>query len=130
MANDQKTVFITGYAPNLRLSNANQLTAHRCSSGIGQHLALEFKAQGYRVFATARKAESLSELASHGIEPMSLTVDDTASVEACYQELRTKLGPGKGLDYLVNNAGRSTSPIHCTNSSFLRLSLSLSRLPH
>jgi 1-acylglycerone phosphate reductase len=83
---------------------------YRCSGiGIGSHLAKTFHERGYRVFATARKAESLPELAVKGIETLSLVVDDSKSVKACYEEVRERLN-GKGLDYLVNNAGRSMSP--------------------
>ena len=59
------------------------------------------------MFATARKAESLSNLTEKGIEALSLTVDDHESVKACYAEVEKCVG-GRGLDFLVNNAGRST----------------------
>ena len=76
-----------------------------CSSGIGYALAREFKANGLRVFATARKAESLTELASHGIEPLSLEVTSEDSIKALVAEVTSRTN-GR-LDLLVNNAGRN-----------------------
>lgn len=55
------------------------------------------------MLATARKAETISDLAGLGIETLSLVVDDLQSVKACYADVETRLGD-KGLDYLVNNA--------------------------
>jgi 1-acylglycerone phosphate reductase len=56
-----------------------------------------------RVFATARDAESIIDLAALGVETLSLTVDDEKSVQLCLAEVEERLG-GRGLDYLVNNA--------------------------
>ncbi|KAM0717706.1 hypothetical protein Q7P37_007558 [Cladosporium fusiforme] len=83
-----KTVLITG-----------------CSSGIGHALALEFKQKNFRVFATARKTSSITDLAALGIETLSLEATDAASIAALKAEITTRTG-GR-LDYLVNNAGRS-----------------------
>ncbi|KAB8231042.1 SDR family oxidoreductase [Aspergillus alliaceus] len=88
--NKRRSVLITGCSPG----------------GIGNALALEFYRQGLRVFATARDAGALENLAALGIETLSLIVDDPESVQSCYVEVRERLG-GKGLDYLVNNAGRN-----------------------
>lgn len=77
-----------------------------CSSGIGHSLALSFQARGLRVLATARSASTLSTLSTRGIETFSLTVDSPDSVSALKSELDTLLG-SRGLDYLVNNAGRN-----------------------
>lgn len=85
----QKTVLITGCSPG----------------GIGHSLALEFKSKNFRVFATARKAEGLSELAAQGIETLSLEVTSLESIQALCKEIASRTG-GK-LDYLVNNAGRN-----------------------
>ncbi|KAJ0422551.1 hypothetical protein BJY00DRAFT_310928 [Aspergillus carlsbadensis] len=91
MASDsQKSVLITGCSPG----------------GIGNALAREFHKHGLRVFATARDAESIKDLAALGVETLSLTVDDEKSVQLCLAEVEKKLS-GKGLDYLVNNAGRN-----------------------
>ncbi|KAL3441915.1 hypothetical protein BJX65DRAFT_241986 [Aspergillus insuetus] len=91
MASDsRKSVLITGCSPG----------------GIGNALAREFHKHGLRVFATARDAESIDDLAALGVETLSLTVDDEKSVQLCLAEVEERLG-GKGLDYLVNNAGRN-----------------------
>ncbi|KAI4141716.1 MAG: hypothetical protein LQ340_007562 [Diploschistes diacapsis] len=90
MTDKRKTVLITG-----------------CSGpGIGAHLATQFNDRGFRVFATARKAESLSRLSEKGIEALSLTVDDPESIKACFAEVEKRVGGG-GLDFIVNNAGRN-----------------------
>ncbi|KAL4873942.1 hypothetical protein BDV12DRAFT_205381 [Aspergillus spectabilis] len=54
-----------------------------CSSGIGKALAIAFAAKGAPVLATARHADSLSELASkhNNIEAFSLEVSDGESME-------------------------------------------------
>jgi len=59
-----------------------------------------------RVFATARKASSIADLAERGIETLNLEVDQPDQVERCRDEVASLTG-GK-LDYLVNNAGRSS----------------------
>jgi 1-acylglycerone phosphate reductase len=56
-----------------------------------------------RVFATARQAATIADLAEIGIETLSLVVDDQESVKACFADVEKRLGD-KGLDYLVNNA--------------------------
>ncbi|KAI9933407.1 hypothetical protein MW887_007880 [Aspergillus wentii] len=78
-----------------------------CSlGGIGNSLAREFHRNGLRVFATARDAKTIEDLETLGIETLSLVVDDEESVRSCYVEVESRLGE-KGLDYLVNNAGRN-----------------------
>lgn len=75
-----------------------------CSpGGIGNSLAREFHRHGLRVFATARETKTIDDLASIGIETLSLVVDSDTSVKACYAEVQRRLGD-RGLDYLVNNA--------------------------
>ncbi|KAJ5108797.1 Short-chain dehydrogenase ptmH [Penicillium angulare] len=86
----RKSILITGCSPG----------------GIGNSLAREFQRQGLRVLATARKTETISDLSDLGIETLPLEVDNLESVKACYAEVETRLGD-KGLDYLVNNAGRN-----------------------
>ncbi|KAF7712080.1 Short-chain dehydrogenase/reductase (SDR) family protein [Penicillium ucsense] len=86
----RKSVLITGCSPG----------------GIGNSLAREFHQKGLRVFATARQAETISDLAELGIETLSLVVDDQESAKSCFADVQKRLGD-KGLDYLVNNAGRN-----------------------
>ena len=61
----QKVVLITG-----------------CSSGIGRALALELNRKGHRVYATARRRETLAELESQGIRGLALDVTDDTSIDA------------------------------------------------
>jgi NAD(P)-dependent dehydrogenase (short-subunit alcohol dehydrogenase family) len=73
-----------------------------CSSGIGRALALEFAGRGHRVFATARKPESIADLAGGNIETLRLDVTDEASIMDAVAEAASRAG---GLDVIVNNAG-------------------------
>ncbi|KAL2443867.1 Short-chain dehydrogenase virD [Exophiala dermatitidis] len=86
----RKTVLITGCAPG----------------GIGHALSLAFHSKGLRVFATARSTSQLTSLSGKGIETLSLVVDDDESILSCVATVE-KLTGGRGLDYLVNNAGVS-----------------------
>jgi NADP-dependent 3-hydroxy acid dehydrogenase YdfG len=52
-----------------------------CSTGIGRCLAEGLHARGYRVFATARKADDVEELNSIGIESLRLDLDDSHSIQ-------------------------------------------------
>lgn len=77
-----------------------------CSKGgIGHSLAREFNKNGLRVFATARNADSISDLADQGIETLSVEVTCQDSINALKTEVESRTG-GR-LDYLVNNAGRN-----------------------
>jgi len=67
-----------------------------CSSGIGRATALELTARGYEVVATARRRESIADLAV--ARTLTLDVDSDESVAAA----RADIGP---VDILVNNAG-------------------------
>lgn len=60
---------------------------------------------GLRVFATARRASTISDLAALGIDTLSLEVDKPDSVSALEREVAQRTG-GR-LDFLVNNAGRN-----------------------
>lgn len=67
-----------------------------CSSGIGRATALELTARGYEVIATARRPESIENLAV--AQCLTLDVDSDESVAA----VLASVGP---VDVLVNNAG-------------------------
>jgi NAD(P)-dependent dehydrogenase (short-subunit alcohol dehydrogenase family) len=67
-----------------------------CSSGIGRATALELTARGYEVVATARRHESIADLAVG--RTLTLDVDSDDSVAAA----QATVGP---VDVLVNNAG-------------------------
>jgi NAD(P)-dependent dehydrogenase (short-subunit alcohol dehydrogenase family) len=71
-----------------------------CSSGIGRAIASAAAGAGNRVFATARKPESLGELA--GVEALALDVTNPASIRKATEEALSRAGR---IDVLVNNAG-------------------------
>ncbi|GAM33286.1 succinate-CoA ligase beta subunit [Talaromyces pinophilus] len=101
----RKSVLITGCSPG----------------GIGNSLAREFHRHGLRVFATARDAQHIQDLDAIGIETLSLVVDSEESIKACFEEVSKRLDT-KGLDYLVNNAGRNyTVPAMDVNIEEARL---------
>ena len=74
-----------------------------CSSGIGLCVAAGLAARGYRVFATARKAEDVARLKAKGLEALCLDLDDSASIHAAVDDVLARTG---GILYaLFNNAG-------------------------
>jgi short-subunit dehydrogenase len=79
------------------------------SSGIGRATALSLARAGHRVFVAARRTSALLELQREvGVEPITLDLDDAASITAAV-ELIDKATDGYGLDVLVNNAGFATA---------------------
>lgn len=73
-----------------------------CSSGIGRALADAFKAAGYEVWASARKAEDVAGLAALGFTAVQLDVNDGPALEQLSERINQQTG---GLDVLINNAG-------------------------
>ncbi|CAI8943993.1 putative oxidoreductase [compost metagenome] len=73
-----------------------------CSSGIGRALADVFKAAGYTVWASARKAEDVAALTTAGFIAVQLDVNDGQALEQLSEQINQQHG---GLDVLVNNAG-------------------------
>jgi len=90
MADVSKAVLITG-----------------CSTGIGrataEHLA---RRGGWKVYATARRPESIADLEAKGCRTLALDVTDEASMAAAVQEVEAAEG---AVGVLVNNAGYSQS---------------------
>ena len=85
MPDPKRTVLITG-----------------CSDGgLGAALAIAFHEAGLHVYATARNPSKTKDLASRGIETITLDVQDEASIAACANQLPS-------LNILVNNAALST----------------------
>lgn len=80
-----------------------------CSSGIGRALAEEFFENGYIVYATARKIETLEPLKQKGLLVETVDVTNSESI----QEINNRITKEQGrLDVLVNNAGYATiSPL-------------------
>ena len=89
MAQPSKAVLITG-----------------CSSGIGRASALELVGSGWSVYATARRPETIAELADAGCNTLALDVTDEASMQAAVQEVERVEG---AVGVLINNAGYSQS---------------------
>ncbi len=80
-----------------------------CSSGIGYCLAEELAKRGWKVFACARRAETMQSLAEEypeKIVPFSMDISFLDSIEKGYEFVSSRLADGK-LDLLYNNAGSS-----------------------
>jgi NAD(P)-dependent dehydrogenase (short-subunit alcohol dehydrogenase family) len=87
MKNDSKVLLITGAA-----------------RGMGTDIAKEALAAGYKVVATGRNTEKVTEAigASEDLLVVKLDVTDPADAEAAVEAAVDKFG---GIDILVNNAG-------------------------
>ena len=72
-----------------------------CSSGIGEYCARTLKADGWRVFATARKSEDIALLKAQGFETFYLDYVDENSIHACLSEVLN--ATGGTLSALFNN---------------------------
>ena len=72
------------------------------SSGIGEAIARQLLADGYRVYAGARRTERMAPLGQAGARLLALDVTDEASMTAAIQTIVSEAGR---LDVLVNNAG-------------------------
>ncbi|MFT5636141.1 MAG: NAD(P)-dependent dehydrogenase (short-subunit alcohol dehydrogenase family) [Cognaticolwellia sp.] len=72
-----------------------------CSSGIGLHAALTLSARGYQVFATARKAQDVTELQAKGLSAYQLDLTKRESISQTVAQVLEITG-GR-LDYLFNN---------------------------
>jgi len=75
------------------------------SSGIGAHCARALKAEGWRVFATARKPEDIAALEDAGIEAFYLDYREPASIAALVEAVLARTG-GR-LDALYNNGAHA-----------------------
>ncbi|MBV2134633.1 SDR family NAD(P)-dependent oxidoreductase [Pseudomonas sp. MAP12] len=74
-----------------------------CSSGIGLATARACRAAGWRVFASARRAEDVARLAAEGFEALALDLDDSDSIGEAVASVLASTG-GR-LDALFNNGG-------------------------
>jgi NAD(P)-dependent dehydrogenase (short-subunit alcohol dehydrogenase family) len=77
-----------------------------CSSGIGRETARRLRADGWTVYATARRPETLADLAEAGCKTLALDVTDESSMRGAVDEVEAAEGR---VGALVNNAGYSQS---------------------
>jgi NADP-dependent 3-hydroxy acid dehydrogenase YdfG len=77
-----------------------------CSSGIGHATAQRLLTDGYTVYATARRPESIADLESAGATILALDVTDEASMTAAVDRVVDAEG---AVGVLINNAGYSQS---------------------
>ncbi|MET3794395.1 SDR family oxidoreductase [Aquamicrobium terrae] len=75
------------------------------SSGIGAHCARALKADGWRVFATARKDQDIEALRNDGFEAFYLDYREPESIEALVEAVMERTG-GR-LDALYNNGAHA-----------------------
>lgn len=73
-----------------------------CSSGIGLATANVLLARGHTVYATARRLETLHDLARAGARILEVDVTDEASMRAAVEAIEHEHG---AVGALVNNAG-------------------------
>jgi NAD(P)-dependent dehydrogenase (short-subunit alcohol dehydrogenase family) len=73
-----------------------------CSTGIGRATAERLASRGWNVYATARKVESLADLAARGCKTLALDVCDDASMRAAVEAVERAEG---AVGVLINNAG-------------------------
>jgi NAD(P)-dependent dehydrogenase (short-subunit alcohol dehydrogenase family) len=77
-----------------------------CSSGIGHATALRLARSGWKVYATARRPETLTGLSEAGCETLALDVTDEGSMRAAVDAVEQAEG---AVGVLINNAGYSQS---------------------
>jgi NADP-dependent 3-hydroxy acid dehydrogenase YdfG len=77
-----------------------------CSSGIGHQTARRLATKGWTVYATARRAEAIADLAEAGCRTLALDVNDEGSMRAAVAAVEEAEG---AVGALVNNAGYSQS---------------------
>jgi NAD(P)-dependent dehydrogenase (short-subunit alcohol dehydrogenase family) len=77
-----------------------------CSSGIGHETAKHLAANGWTVYASARRPESIADLEAAGCRTLALDVTDEDSMTAAIAAVEEAEG---AVGVLVNNAGYSQS---------------------
>jgi NAD(P)-dependent dehydrogenase (short-subunit alcohol dehydrogenase family) len=75
-----------------------------CSTGIGRATAERLQRDGWTVYATARRPETLADLERMGCRTLALDVTDEASMQAAVEAVTEAEG---AVGVLVNNAGYS-----------------------
>ena len=82
---DKKTALVTG-----------------ASSGMGKVIARRLIQDGYQVYAAARGAEKMNDLAQLGARPLRMDISRDEDILAAVDTIVSQTG---GVDVLVNNAG-------------------------
>jgi NADP-dependent 3-hydroxy acid dehydrogenase YdfG len=77
-----------------------------CSSGIGRETARRLAGRGWTVYASARRPDSIADLAAAGCKLLALDVNDEESMAAAVATVEEAEG---AVGALVNNAGYSQS---------------------
>lgn len=77
-----------------------------CSTGIGRATAQRLARAGFKVYATARRPESIADLRQQGCEVLALDVTSDESMRAAVAAVEAKEG---AVGALINNAGYSQS---------------------
>jgi NAD(P)-dependent dehydrogenase (short-subunit alcohol dehydrogenase family) len=90
MDNGRRSILITG-----------------CSSGIGYACALGLHRRGYRVVASARRAETVAKLQAEGLDAVRLDLDDPASIATGLDQTLALTG---GRLYALFNNGAYGQP--------------------
>nr|WP_254864853.1 SDR family oxidoreductase [Halovivax gelatinilyticus] len=88
--------------PDENLTRKKSVLITGCSSGIGRATALAFLDEDWRVFATARNLEDVTDLAEAGCETLALDVTDPGQVASAVEYVVDESG---AIDCVVNNAG-------------------------
>ena len=89
------------------VGNNKALLITGCSSGIGLCAAQGLKLRGYRVFATARKAEDVARLRDDGLEAFRLDLADSVSLRQAVEQVLDATG---GALYGLFNNGAYGQP--------------------
>lgn len=77
-----------------------------CSSGIGRATAERLAAEGWKVYATARRPETIADLEQQGCVTLALDVTDEDSMSSAVKQVTEAEG---AVGVLINNAGYSQS---------------------
>src|ERR1700694_6320920 len=98
---------IIGRAETLEPNGSKAVLVTGASTGIGRNITERLAADGYFVYATARKEEDLKALgAIKNVQDLRLDVTQPADIAAAVESISRA---GRGLDGLVNNAGVATA---------------------